>query len=69
MQFPEIKSLNFLAVMTFIVVTGYMSASIYALLASTLSYQDFSAAIGPLAGMLLGYWVRDTKTNDQDTKA
>lgn len=53
------KQFNFLSIMTAIVVLGYLGASIYAFSVKIATWQEFSSAIGPLAGALLGYWLRD----------
>lgn len=55
------REFNFLAWLTALVVLMYVGASIYALTASMTSWQDFSGAIGPIAGLLIGYWVRGEK--------
>lgn len=52
------KVKTFIAWLTLIVVVGYVGASIYAFAATLSSWEQFSGAIGPLAGMLLGYWIR-----------
>ncbi len=54
----EIKSFNFLSALTAIVVLMYIGTSIYAYSQSGISWEEFSGAVGPLAGLLLGYWVR-----------
>lgn len=54
----ESRKTNFLALLTFAVVTVYTVAAAWAMVANGLGFADFSAAIGPMAGMLLGYWVR-----------
>jgi predicted neutral ceramidase superfamily lipid hydrolase len=57
----EMKKISFLAVMTFIVVMVFIFASLYMLIQGKSEFKDFAGSIGPMAGMLLGYWVRDTK--------
>lgn len=52
------KTFDFLSIMTAAVVLLYVGASIYAFAQQQTTWQDFSGAIGPIAGMLLGYWVR-----------
>jgi hypothetical protein len=54
----ETKQFNFLAVLTGIVVLGYVGVSAAAFLRSVTTWQDFSGAAGPIAGTLLGYWLR-----------
>ena len=49
---------KYLGWLTAIVVLGYLAASAYAMFKSTIGWADFSGAIGPIAGTLLGYWVR-----------
>ena len=52
------RQFNFLAAMTGLVVLGYVGTSMYAFVRSGLSWADFSGTVGPMAGLLLGYWVR-----------
>ncbi len=49
---------NFLSILTALVVLGYVAMSAYALGTGATTWQDFSGAVGPIAGMLLGYWVK-----------
>lgn len=51
------KQFNFLSILTAIVVLGYLGASIYAFIANAATWQEFSGAVGPIAGALLGYWL------------
>lgn len=55
------REFNFLAALTAIVVLIYVGASSIALVRSVVTWQDFSGAVGPIAGLLLGYWVRGEK--------
>ena len=61
MSDPAKREFNFLAALTGIVVLMYVGASIYALAQRGLTWADFSGAIGPIAGLLIGYWVRGEK--------
>lgn len=54
----EAKQFNFLAILTGIVVVGYIGVSAYAFATNLTSWQEFSGAVGPIAGTLLGYWLR-----------
>lgn len=54
----EGRTINFLAVLTAIVVIGYVGVSGYAFATSAATWAEFSGAVGPLAGALLGYWLR-----------
>lgn len=54
----DIKEFNFLSWLTGIVVLLYIGASIVSFMKSAITWQDFSGAVGPMAGLLLGYWVR-----------
>ena len=49
---------TFLAILTALVVLGYLGISAYAFITTAATWQEFSGAIGPIAGMLLGYWIR-----------
>jgi hypothetical protein len=53
-----LKEFQFLSWLTAIVVIGYVVISGYAFIKDEVSWQDFSGAVGPIAGLLLGYWVR-----------
>lgn len=55
------RQFNFLAMLTALVVLGYVGTSVYAFVRSGLSWTDFSGTVGPMAGLLLGYWVRGEK--------
>ena len=52
------KQFNFLSILTGIVVLAYIGASVYAFIQAKATWQEFSSAIGPLAGALMGYWLR-----------
>ena len=52
---------KYLAWLTAIVTLGYLAVSAYALFRSMTTWADFSGAIGPIAGTLLGYFVRGTQ--------
>lgn len=54
----DTKTFNFLSILTALVVIGYVGASIYAFASSAATWQQFSGAIGPIAGTLTGYWLR-----------
>lgn len=54
----ERNEFNFLSILTGLVVLGYVGVSAYVLINHATTWQDFSGAVGPIAGMLLGYWVK-----------
>ncbi|MEN6540839.1 MAG: hypothetical protein ABFC67_14625 [Mizugakiibacter sp.] len=54
----ETRQFNFLSVLTAIVVVGYVVASGWAFVQHAATWQEFSGAVGPIAGTLLGYWLR-----------
>lgn len=54
----DIRQFNFLSALTAIVVLLYIAPSVYAYVSGDISYKEFSGAVGPMAGLLLGYWVR-----------
>lgn len=58
----EAKQFNFTAVLTVVVVVGYMMAAGVAYFRAGISWQDFSATAGPIAGTMLGYWFRGVKS-------
>ena len=54
----DAKQFNFLSILTALVVVGYLGVSIYAFVQAKVTWQEFSSAIGPVAGALMGYWLR-----------
>jgi hypothetical protein len=48
------RKTNFLAVLALLVVMGYTMAAPYVMATKGVSFNDFSAAVGPMGGMLLG---------------
>ena len=58
LKMADSKSFSFLSWLTGIVVLLYIGAAIVAFLKAAITWQDFSGAVGPMAGLLLGYWVR-----------
>ena len=52
------ESFNFLRWLTGAVVLMYVGTSCYAFVKTGLSWGDFSGAVGPITGLLIGYWVR-----------
>ena len=54
----NINEFNFLSILTALVVLGYVGVSAFVLINGGATWQDFSGAVGPIAGMLLGYWVK-----------
>jgi hypothetical protein len=57
----ESKQFNFLAILTALVVLLYVGASVYAFVSNAATWQEFSGAIGPIAGMFAGYWLKGTQ--------
>lgn len=57
----EKEKLSFLAVLTLGVVTVFVGSLVYGLASEKLPIKDFVGQLGPMAGMLLGYWVRDNQ--------
>lgn len=54
----EARRLDFLALLTIAVTLVYVGAAAWTLIEDGISFDQFSTAIGPLAGLLVGYWVR-----------
>jgi len=54
----ESRQFNFLSILTAVVVIGYVVASGFAFVKGGASWQEFSGAVGPITGTLLGYWLR-----------
>ena len=55
------RQFNFLAALTAVVVIPYVGASIYALVQRGFTGADFYGTVGPIACLMLGYWVRGEK--------
>ena len=55
------NQIKFLGWLTAIVVLLYVGTAVVASVRTGISWQDFSGTVGPIAGMLLGYWVRGEK--------
>lgn len=57
----ERKTFDFLAILTFLVVMLYVGAHVWAMTAGVIRFAEFVTNVGPMAGLLLGYWVRGQK--------
>lgn len=57
----ERRRFDFLAIMTFMIVALYVGAHVWAMATAAIAFREFVTNVGPLAGMLLGYWVRGQK--------
>lgn len=57
-----LSKLNPVAVLTVVVVVMYGGASAWAFAVAGITWQEFSGAVGPIAGTLLGYWMRGVKS-------
>lgn len=55
------SNVKFLSWLTGLVVLLYIGTAIFAFCKAMSTWQDFSGAVGPMAGLLLGYWVRGEK--------
>jgi hypothetical protein len=54
----EGRKVTYVAVFTLVVVSIYGAGSLWSLLHEGMTFKEFSATFGPLAGLMLGYWVR-----------
>lgn len=54
----DVKSFNFLSILTALVVLPYVFAATYSFSMSHMTWQEYSSVVGPVAGTLLGYWIR-----------
>lgn len=52
---------KFIGWLTTIVVLMYIGTACFSFWRNGMTWQDFSATVGPVAGLLLGYWVRGEK--------
>lgn len=55
------NQVKFLGWLTAIVLLLYVGAAEFAFFRNGLPWADFSGTVGPIAGLLLGYWVRGEK--------
>lgn len=60
-EVPAYKTFNLMSGLTVIAVTSFIGFSGYALVQNSISYADFAATVGPIVGLLVGYWRRDTQ--------
>lgn len=58
----ETKKMTYVAILTLVVVAIYGVGALYSLIYEGVTFKEFSATMGPLAGLMVGYWVRDTQT-------
>jgi hypothetical protein len=56
------KTFNFVSILTALVVLGYVVTGAIAFGLRIASWEQFSGAIGPIAGTLLGYFLKGDKT-------
>lgn len=54
----ERKTFDFLSILTALVVALYIGTAVWAMVNEVITWQDFLAAVGSPASLLLGYWVR-----------
>jgi len=52
------KAIDWLAVLTAITLLGYLGIGSYALIIGKIDYAAYVGAIGPIVGMLVGFWIR-----------
>lgn len=57
----ERRTFDFLAILTVLVVLMYVGMHVWGVLSGLLKFSDLTTNVGPMAGMLLGYWVRGEK--------
>ena len=53
---------KFICWLTGIVLIGYMAVSGYAFAKTAITWADFSGAVGPVVGTLVGYFIRGSKS-------
>jgi len=52
---------KFIGWLTTIVIILYVGTTCFSFWRSSMSWQDFSATVGPISGLLLGYWIKGEK--------
>lgn len=55
------KTFDFLSILTAVVVLLYVGVSAYAFVMSSVTWDQFSGVVGPIVGVMVGYWFRGTK--------
>lgn len=53
------KKTSYVAILALITLITYCSVAIYAVYQGTIDFKEFSAVLGPITGMLIGYLIRD----------
>jgi len=61
----DIKQFNFLSILTAIVVMSYVGVAVFAFFEGTLTWSEFTGAVGTQSGLLLGYWLRGKDVTEQ----
>lgn len=59
----EAKKVSAIAIFTLLMVLMYGIGAIYALFHGDTDFKGFSAALGPITGLLVGYWVRGSNSS------
>lgn len=59
------KVLNFKLIATFLLGAAYIGMEIWGVLHDKITFDQFSREVGPLFGVALGYWFRDTDTKGE----
>jgi hypothetical protein len=58
----EVKTFNLVGAMTVICFVAFLGTASYAFATQLIDWKDYSAAVGPIAGALVGYWLKGTKS-------
>lgn len=59
----EAKKVSYIAILTLITLLTYCGVALYAVSEKTIDFKEFSAVLGPITGMLIGYLIRDREGN------
>lgn len=57
----QTRVVNFLAILTGLVVLVYIGTASAQLIAAKIAFAEYASTVGPVAGMLIGYFVRDQR--------
>lgn len=58
----QVRKTNYVAILALIVVMTYCVVAGIAIYRGTIDFKEFSAVLGPLAGLLVGYMTRDLQS-------
>lgn len=58
MEMNDKKIVNMLGVLTIIIMLLYVGISSFSYISGNINFETFTVVVGPIAGTLLGYWIK-----------